>query len=207
MNIILIGPPASGKGTQSALLEKEFDLVHVSTGDLLRNIARQHSKLADEINSCISMGKFIPDGLITELLKSHLSKIGKRNGILLDGYPRTVQQAKSLKDFLQIDFVIELKLSTESVVGRVLDRAVCPVCGKSYFKSKTPSGECDKCHAKLVVRSDDTEQIAKKRVEDFYNQTYPVIDYYKNSKCYHQIDGEKSPNEVFDQICKVIRSV
>lgn len=204
MNIILIGAPASGKGTQAVKLAQKFNLVHISTGDLLRNIASEKSDLADEIHSFIDNGKLVPDELIIKLVKEHLNKIDQKSGILFDGFPRTVFQAQQLEKFVNIDYVVEIKVSLESVVKRICDRISCSKCGRTYHISQLKGDLCE-CGAKLQKRVDDTEELAKDRYQVYYNQTYPIVEYYKNFKGYHSVDGEKSVDDVFEQICGVIK--
>ena len=204
MNIVLVGPPASGKGTQAKMLAEKFDFVHVSTGELLRNIVTQESELAKEIKLLIENGKFVSDELITRLLKEHLKSIDKKHGILLDGYPRTLEQAKQLEKFLNIGFVFELKLSEQSLVERVLDRYSCSKCGKSYIMSLYNKEYCEVCGSKLSKRADDTEEIAHKRYHEYIAKTHPIIDYYKNLNGFYQIDAERPIETVFEDICKII---
>lgn len=206
MNIVLVGPPASGKGTQAKMLAEKFDLVHISTGDLLRNIATQKSKLANQIKLLIDNGQMVSDELITELLKQHIASIDNKNGILLDGYPRTIKQAKALNQFLKIDFVFEFTLSEQTLVKRVLDRYSCSQCGKSYIMSIHKSQFCSECGAKLVQRADDTAQIAKSRYQDYIQKTFPILEFYRELKGFHKLDAEKSIIEVFDQLCEIIKS-
>ena len=204
MNIILIGPPACGKGTQAKFLCDKFGFFHLSTGDLFREISSQNSPLANEIKSLIDNGKFVPDELTIKLVEKKLSEIDSQKGILFDGFPRTIKQAEMLEKSVKIDFVIEIKLSENSMVKRVLDRAVCENCGKSFLLSQTQSKTCDVCGGNLVQRKDDTAEIAKERYQDYIKKTYPIVDFFKIHKGYRIIDGEKSMAEVFDDICEVI---
>lgn len=204
MNIILIGPPASGKGTQAKLLKEKFGLFHLSTGDLLREISSQSTPLANEIKSLIDNGKFVSDELIIELVKNKLNETISYSGVLFDGFPRTVFQAKALKDITNIDYIIEISVEEEEIVRRVLDRASCKNCGKSFILSKTDGLVCDSCGGIITQRVDDTAEIAASRYQDYISKTYPIIEYFKTHKGYHKVDGKKSAEEVFDQICKII---
>ena len=204
MNIILIGPPACGKGTQAKSLCKKFDLVHLSTGDLFREIVSQNSPLANEIKSYIDNGKFVPDELTIKLVENKLSEIDSQKGILFDGFPRTVFQAEMLEKSVKIDYVFEIKISEQSMVKRVLDRGVCLKCGKSFLLSQTNFKCCDVCGGEIGHRKDDTEVIAKNRYQDFMQKTYPILNYFKDHKGYKVIDGELSIDEVFNQICNEI---
>src|SRR5574344_1866170 len=205
MNIILIGPPACGKGTQAKLIAEKFGVIHVSTGDMFRKIVTEKGELADKIRALIDNGKFVPDELTIKLLKSNLKKMDLTKGILLDGFPRTVYQAQELDKMLNIDYIFEIVVSKEVLISRVVDRASCEKCGKSYILSKHPSPICDDCGGKIIQRQDDTREIAESRFDTYVQKTYPIIDYYKKSNGYHQIDGEKSVSEVFDQICEAMK--
>ena len=204
MNIILIGPPACGKGTQAKSLCEKFGFYHLSTGDLFREISSQNSPLANEIKSYIDNGKFVPDELTIKLVEKKLGEIDSQKGILFDGFPRTVFQAKMLEKSVKIDYIIEIKLSENSMVKRILDRGVCTRCGKSFLLSQTKTNICDDCGGKIGQRKDDTEEIAKGRYQDFVQKTYPILEYFKNHEGYRILDGEKSIEAVFEDICNVI---
>ena len=210
MNIILIGPPASGKGTQAKLLKEKFGFIHLSTGDLLREISSKQNQLANEIKYLIDNGHFVSDELIIEVVKNKLIEIGYydtnfQKNILFDGFPRTVFQAKELEKMAKIDYILEIKTSKTSVVNRVLDRGLCSKCGKSFLISKTESKYCDVCGGEIVKRKDDRKEIAEERFEEYISKTYPIIEYFKGHKGYHKIDGEQSTDLVFKEICKLIK--
>ena len=211
MNIILIGPPASGKGTQAKRLKEEFGFIHLSTGDMLREISSKQNRLANEIKSLIDNGHFVSDELIIEVVKNKLNEIGyfsdnnSQINILFDGFPRTVFQAKALENMLNIDYIIEISVSQESVVNRVLDRASCKQCGKSFLISQTNFQVCDSCGGEIVKRKDDRKEIAEERYKEYMLKTYPIIEYFKNHKGYHKVDGENSMDYVFEQICAILK--
>ena len=215
MNIILIGPPASGKGTQAKLLEEKFGLFHLSTGDLLREIvsrAQSHDKstnetksqLAIQIKNLMENGELVSDSLIIQLVKEKLSEIGSQKGILFDGFPRTVLQAQELEKFATIDYIIELVVSKQTIINRVNDRAMCSKCKKGFILSKTSTPVCDVCGGEIIKRSDDTTEVAGNRYEEYLQKTYPITDYFKNHKGYYKIDGEQTAEKVYQDICKVI---
>ena len=175
MNIILIGPPASGKGTQAKLVENKFGLFHLSTGDLLREIVSranevqshlestndiksQNLDLANQIKNLIDKGQFVSDELIIQLVKDKLNEIGSQKGVLFDGFPRTVAQAKELEKFANIDYIIELVVSKQTIIARALDRARCENCGKDFILSQTDGKSCDNCGGKILQRADDTAE-------------------------------------------------
>ena len=209
MNIVLIGPPASGKGTQAKYLEKELGFIHLSTGDMLREISSKQGELASEIKSLIDNGHFVSDELIIEVIKNKLNEIYSQKGVqvnlMFDGFPRTINQAKVLEKLVNIDYIIEIAVSKNSIISRVLDRGACSKCGKSYLLSQTNSDICALCGGKITKRKDDTEEIAKSRYDEYMSKTYPIIDYFKGHKGYHKIDGEQSMENVFHDICKVIK--
>lgn len=209
MNIILIGPPASGKGTQAKFLEKLFNLYHLSTGDLLREMANGCSDLSKKIKNLIDNGQFVSDELIIQVVKNKIDELKQNNanlGILFDGFPRTLFQAKALEDMLNIDYIIEIAVSKQEIVKRVLDRAVCKTCGKSFLLSQTNSVKCDNCGGNIVKRNDDRKEIAEARYDEYMLKTYPIVEYFKKHKGYHKIDGENTMDLILNQICKVLSS-
>ena len=207
MNIILIGPPASGKGTQAKLLKEKFGFIHLSTGDMLREISSKQTPLSNEIKSLIDNGHFVSDELIIEVVKTKLDEIKSQSnfGILFDGFPRTVFQAKALEEMTKVDYIIEIAVSRQEIVRRVLNRAVCKDCGKSLILNTLKNGCCE-CGGKPVQRKDDTAEIAETRFEDYMSKTYPIVEYFKNHKGYRKIDGSQSTDLVFEQICKILKS-
>lgn len=204
MNIILIGPPACGKGTQAKRLKDLFGLNYISTGDLFRQITKQNSDLANEIRSYIDNGRFVPDELTLRLVDEHFKTLDMSKGLLLDGFPRTVYQAKELEKLIKIDYILEIDVSRQSIIKRVLDRAVCGGCGKGFILSQTKDLVCDECGKDIVKRKDDTAEIAVLRYDDYIQKTYPIIEYYKNHTGYHKVDGEKSIDEITQDICKIL---
>ena len=204
MNIILIGPPACGKGTQAKRLKDMFGLNYISTGDLFRKITTQTGDLADEIRSYIDNGKFVPDELTLKLVQEHFKTLDMSKGLLLDGFPRTVYQAKELEKLIKIDYILEINVSRQCIIKRVVDRAVCSGCGKGFILSQKEDLICDDCGKKLIKRKDDTADIAVLRYDDYVQKTYPIIEYYKDNIGYHKIDGEKSIDEITKEICEIL---
>ena len=206
MNIILIGPPACGKGTQAKRLKERFGFEYISTGDLFRSIGTQNTDLANEIKSYIDKGNFVPDELTVKLVEEHLKRLDLSKGLLLDGFPRTVYQAKKLEELINIDYIFEIAVSRQCIVNRVVNRASCSRCGKAFILSNIDGVMCDDCGGKITRRIDDTAEIAERRYDDYLQKTYPIINYYKNHKGYHKIDGEMSADEVDNQINEILRS-
>jgi len=181
MNIVILGPPGSGKGTYSTLLESRLGIPHISTGDLVREEIRNKTPLGDQIAKYSNFGNLVPDEIITELLKCHLSSDHSK-GFILEGYPRSIQQAKLLETILKIDVVINLNLPTSVIVDRLSARTQCKNCGAIYndrtLKPKV-SGKCDKCSGDLFKRVDDQPKVILERLKVFQQTSAPVVDFYR----------------------------
>lgn len=208
-NIIFIAPPAAGKGTQSNLLKDKYGYVHISTGDMLREIVSSDSELGKVVKNIIDKGNLVSDDLIFKLLKSKLISI-KGKPFILDGFPRTLNQALFLDNDLKIDnyIVIYLDLSKEDAIKRIDGRLTCS-CGKSYnlndinLKPKIID-ICDNCGNVLVKRNDDNLEAFKIRFDVFLKNNKPLIDYYKNKNKLKVVNVNKDVNEIFNEISKVV---
>jgi len=204
MRIVLLGPPGAGKGTQAQKLSKEFGLVHLSTGDLLRKAVSEGNSLGQRVKSFMNKGELVPDSIILELLESEINE--KKDNFILDGFPRNLTQAEKLSKVLQqkgknLDFVINLEIDEATVIKRLIGRAVCPKCGKIYRIDEVgPEKICQSCGAKLYQRSDDDENVIKNRFQVYLEHTRPLIDYYKDKGILYQISGKGSPEEIFKRI-------
>ena len=180
IHFIFMGKPSAGKGTSGQLIAKLHDLVEVSTGEALREIAQSGTPLGEKVEKIISTGNLVDDELITEILKQKLDSINK--GIILDGYPRDITQAKTLENFFKVDYVIYFDAEDDVVINRITGRRTCPKCGKIYhivtIKPKV-DGICDVCGSILKTREDDTEEVMIKRLANYREKTEPVIDFYK----------------------------
>ncbi|MCX7760926.1 MAG: adenylate kinase [Hydrogenothermaceae bacterium] len=206
--IVFLGPPGAGKGTQSQLLQERLGFIQISTGDLLREAVKNQTPLGIKAKSYMDEGKLVPDELIIDLIKEKLSQIG--NNIILDGFPRTVPQAKALDNLLanlgrKIDGVILFDITEDEVVKRLSGRRVCPSCGTVYHIIYNPPREdeiCDKCGTKLIQREDDREEVIRKRFEVYRDQTAPLIDYYKDYIV--KIDATADKEEVYNKITSVL---
>ena len=214
-NLIFIAPPAAGKGTISEMIENRFNLPHISTGDLLRDEIAHMTKLGLEIKDTMARGEFVSDDIITKLLKKRLSSKDIKKGYVLDGYPRNINQAKEydkLLEELSFDMgkVIYLVIDKVTATKRAMSRVVCPSCGATYNLSNSDlspvrEGICDNCDSSLSVRSDDNEETFANRFDTYMKETYPLIEYYRNKNNLIEIDASKSPNEIFEEIKKVIK--
>lgn len=203
MIYVMIGGPATGKGTRSQILADALNIPHISTGDILRD----ESKNNPEMKEKLSRGELISDDVITDLLYKRLSQKDCDEGFVLDGYPRTLNQAKLLDELLkklnkQITLVVELLASDELVFKRILERQACPKCGKMYGLDFPPkvAGICDVCGTKLVVRSDDTKETLQKRIDVYKKNAKPIIEYYKSEGLLRTLDSSGHPERIVNEV-------
>ena len=214
-NIIFIAPPAAGKGTQSKLVSEEYNIPHISTGDLLREEATKKTKLGKSIKEDMEKGNLVSDEVITTLLKKRITSADCKHGYILDGYPRTLTQAKIYKDLLEeLNYdkgvVIFFDIDKERALKRTLSRIVCSACGSSYnllVDELKPKKEniCDRCGHELNVRTDDTEEVFVHRFDTYINSTKDLIDYYKKEGLLHTIKVlDKPASEIFDEVKEVL---
>ncbi|MGA2090721.1 MAG: adenylate kinase [Endomicrobiales bacterium] len=212
MNLILIGPPGAGKGTQAKNIIQKYNIAHISTGDMFRETAASGSEVGKKLQSFMSAGKLVPDDVVIEVVKVRLQKSDCKNGFLLDGFPRTDPQAQALDLMLaannqKIDAVLCLKIDDNEIVRRLSGRRVCPACGASFNLVSQPpkvEGTCDLCGSKLIQRSDDNEQTIRQRLTVYHQQTSPLIEYYSKRGILHTVDGSRTVNEVFKDLCAFI---
>lgn len=205
MNIVIFGPQGSGKGTQGELLAAKFKIPTVSTGALYRDNIKRKTKLGKLAEKFTTKGILGPDYLTNNLMKSELSKALYQKGVILDGYPRNLNQARFLNKLRKIDRAILIDISQAETIRRLSGRRVCSQCGQIYhIKTKLPkkAGVCDKCRSKLVQRKDDYPQAIKKRLAVYRKETKPVLDYYDKQGKLLKIDGQKSIPAVFLAILK-----
>ncbi len=215
-NIIFVAAPAAGKGTISAKVCTEYNIPHISTGDLLRNEIAASSKIGMEIKSAMARGEFVSDEVITKLLKKRLEAKDCKKGFILDGYPRNISQAKTYDNILkELNYdeglVVFLDIDRELAMKRALSRVVCSKCGLSYNlinKEYAPlkEGICDNCGSSLKTRSDDNEESFINRFDTFMKETYPLLEYYEKKGNLLKIKVDKiTTDDIFDEIKKVIK--
>lgn len=214
MIIILLGPPGAGKGTQAKLLEQEFHIVQLSTGDMLRQKAKDTDALAEKIKAIFTAGGLAPDELMIEMIRDRISKDDCKNGFILDGFPRTVPQAEALdkmlaSENLKLDAVIELKVDEEALIERITGRTSCAKCGASYHAKFNPpkvEGVCDICGStEFICRSDDNEETVRKRLKAYHENTAPILPYYKGKNMLKQVDGMLGVDDVSQEILKLFK--
>lgn len=215
-NIIFVAAPAAGKGTISAKVCTEYNIPHISTGDLLRNEIAASSKIGMEIKSAMARGEFVSDEVITKLLKKRLEAKDCKKGFILDGYPRNISQAKTYDNILkELNYdeglVVFLDIDRELAMKRALSRVVCSNCGLSYNlinKEYAPlkEGICDNCGSSLKTRSDDNEESFINRFDTFMKETYPLLEYYEKKGNLLKIKVDNiTTDDIFDEIKKVIK--
>ena len=214
MNIILFGPPGAGKGTQADNIVKNFNLYKISTGDLLREEIKKNTDLGKKIKTKIDQGLLVSDDIINNLIAKTLSSKKNINGLIFDGYPRNLNQAKSLDTLIKkynqkISCVLSLNVDKETIIKRVLGRLICTKCGLTFNKYfNLPKKEKYNCRLNyLKVRSDDTEKTIKNRIGIYTNKTLPILDYYQDQKILHKIDATGEINKIYDEICGIITSL
>lgn len=211
-NIIMVGPPASGKGTQSKLLFEKYGLPQISTGDILRQAIKDGSELGKKAKGYMDEGKLVPDELIIGLIEDRLGNAGYAGGWVLDGFPRTVVQAEALASMLarlnhKVDRVLVFETPEDAIVERMSGRRSCTNDGSVYhikFSPPKQANVCDRCNGPLVQREDDKEEKIRTRLQAYTSQTAEVIPYYERQGLVRRIHGEKSPQDVFLDIEKVL---
>lgn len=208
MKLILLGPPGAGKGTQAANIVNEYKAVHISTGDIFRKNIKENTELGKKAKEYMEKGLLVPDELVVELVADRLKQDDVKDGFLLDGFPRTVNQAEALDKVLEslngkIDKVINIEVDKSKLVERAVGRRICRDCGATYHISFNPSkseGRCDLCEGELYQRADDVEETVEKRIQVYLDETQPLIDYYTKSGAIVTIDGDQDINKVFEDI-------
>ncbi|MDD4899526.1 MAG: adenylate kinase [Candidatus Omnitrophica bacterium] len=210
MKIILLGPPGAGKGTQAKVLSQRLNLVHISTGDLLRQNVSKATQLGLEAKDYMNKGALVPDTLVTSMLSERFNQEDVKKGFILDGYPRTLKQAESLDVLLKekqykIDKVFYLDTSEKIVVQRLSGRLVCSKCSANFHKTNMPPKKdmvCDACGASLYQRQDDKEETIKKRLQVYQQESAPLIEYYKSKGKLVRVDSDQDANVVLEEIIR-----
>ena len=208
MKLLLIGPPGVGKGTQAKFLIKQFKIPQISTGDMLRENVRNKTTLGNEAKKCMDLGKLVSDKIILEMIQDRLNQNDCKNGYILDGFPRTIPQAKGLDLLLKelkqnMDHVIVMKINDSLIIERLSNRRSCEKCNKVYnllFDPPLQANKCNDCSGKLFLRHDDNPDTIQNRLNIFHKQTKPVIDYYDQKQINKEINAEGSIEEIKNNI-------
>ena len=212
MFILLMGPPGAGKGTQAGLLAEKYGVSHISTGDMFRSAVKNGTELGKEAKRYMDAGQLVPDAVTIGIMRESLSKKENQKGFILDGFPRTTEQAVALDGLLEelsikLNRVIDIHVPSAELINRITGRRICRSCGASYniiYNPPRASGICDKCGGALYQRGDDREDTVKKRVEVYDEQTRPLIEYYSRLGQYTELDGTQDIKEVFAAILAIL---
>ncbi len=208
MRLVLLGPPGAGKGTQAANITDSYKIPHISTGDIFRKNVKEGTELGKKAKGYMDKGELVPDEVVVAIVEDRLKEEDCSDGFLLDGFPRTVNQAEQLDSVLAemdvaIDKVINIDVRKDTLVERAAGRRVCRSCGATYhvmFKPAQKKGICDLCGGEVYQRDDDTEDTVSKRIEVYINETQPLIEYYSRKQNLITIDGEQNIQKVFKDI-------
>ncbi len=202
-NIVLLGAPGAGKGTQAALIKEKYNLPHISTGDIFRKNIREGTPLGVKVKAIIDRGELVPDELTVALVKDRLAQDDCKGGYILDGFPRTIAQAEALEGFSKVDMAINIAVENEAVIGRIAGRRMCK-CGETYHISSYDKEDCAKCGAKLYQRDDDKEEVVRERLRVYDEQTKPLIDFYAKRNLLRTVDGSGGVQATFELVSRVI---
>lgn len=206
--VVLLGPPGGGKGTQAKQLVGEFGLAHYSTGEILREEVRRGSEVGRRARAIMEAGELVPDEVLGEIVRGRLRDLKDGSGCILDGYPRTVAQARFLEEIregLPLT-VVNITVDEDQIVKRLSGRRFCPECGNIYniyFSPPKQEGLCDRCGIELERRKDDHEEVIRERLRVYNEQTRPVVDFYRSWPTYFEVDGNREPAAVFDDVCRI----
>ena len=212
MNIIMLGAPGAGKGTQAAVLCEHFGIPTISTGNMIREALKNGTEMGLKAKSFMDEGKLVPDEVVIGIVKERLSADDCKKGFILDGFPRTIPQAESLTEALKkngeaIDFAVNVDVPDENIINRMSGRRACLNCGATYhivYNAPKTENVCDTCGQELVLRDDDKPETVKKRLDVYHDQTQPLIDYYKNEGVLAEVDGTLDMEDVFQAIVKIL---
>ncbi|UXV32948.1 adenylate kinase [Mammaliicoccus sciuri] len=215
MNIILMGLPGAGKGTQASEIVKKYPIPHISTGDMFRKAIKEETDLGKEAKSYMDRGELVPDEVTIGIVRERLAEEDAKKGFLLDGFPRTVEQADALNEILsdldrKVDAVINIEVAEEELMNRLTGRRICEVCGTTYhlvFNPPKVEGVCDLDGGKLYQREDDNPETVANRLSVNVKQTKPLLDFYENQGVLKNIDGSRQIDNVTDDVIQILESL
>lgn len=212
MRLILLGAPGAGKGTQAKLLIEKYNIIQISTGDILRENVKNQTTLGLNAKNYMEKGLLVPDDIIVSMIKERIKKDDCKNGFILDGFPRTIAQADALTNILnemnlKLNACVYIEVLEEELIKRLSGRRVCNKCGESYhviFNRPKKEGICDKCQSELIHRKDDQEETIKNRLKVYFNETIPLLDYYTKQNLIVKVDGMGEIHEIFNKIVNAL---
>ena len=214
MNAIIFGPPGSGKGTYASRLQSRLGIHVIATGDIFREILKEDTTLGRKVKGYVEKGLLVPDDIVIDVLKHHLSQVPKQTGFILDGYPRTIEQAKALQKIDDIDVVLLQMVPDWIIVERLSSRRICRNCGAVYnirFLKPKVDGICDKCGGPLYQRSDDKPAVIKRRIQVYQEQTSPILQHYKEKNMPFVVSSIKAletpPEAIVEEIIKELKKL
>lgn len=213
MRIVLLGPPGAGKGTQAANIKDELNIPHISTGDIFRSNIKNNTELGKKVTAYLDAGELVPDELTIDMVWDRLDSEDCKDGYILDGFPRTINQAEALKEGLEereqaLDAVINIDVDTDILVNRLSGRRVCSNCGATYHVDTNPpnqDGVCDQCNSQVIQREDDREETVKNRIEVYEEETAPLIDFYENEGLLRTFDGTEDIATISENILQSLK--
>lgn len=212
MNIVMLGAPGAGKGTQAEKISQKYNIPHISTGDIFRQSIKNGTPLGVAAKSYMDQGLLVPDHVTNNMVKEMLFKDEFKGGFILDGYPRTISQAEFFTNALKeegkkLDMVLNIEVDEQDILNRMTGRRVCTKCNSTYhviFNKSKDNVSCDKCGNKLIQREDDKEETVKKRLDVYRKETKPLVDYYTATKEIRTVEGKGSVDDIFDRIVAII---
>ncbi len=206
MNIVFLGAPGAGKGTQASMIAEKFSIPHISTGDIFRQNIKDQTPIGIVAKGYIDRGQLVPDEVTVEIVRGRINEDDCKNGFILDGFPRDVAQAEALASFAEIDAVIDIVIPLTRLMRRLTGRRVCSLCGEPHHVDFIGNVSiCSKCGGTLIQRADDTEQTVLNRLNVYTEKTAPLIDYYQKSGLLKEVNGDQPVSEVFQDIVKVLK--
>ncbi|MFH1403671.1 MAG: adenylate kinase [Candidatus Altiarchaeota archaeon] len=209
MNVVLLGPPGCGKGTQAEMISERYSIPHVSTGNILRHAIDNRTELGMSAQSYMGRGELVPDEVIDAIVEDRLRLRDCNKGFVLDGFPRNLEQAKSLEEIRSIDCVFDFRIDDRVLIERLSKRRVCVNCGATYHlvgKPPARTGLCDSCGSGLVQRDDDTEQVIRNRLRVYHSSTEPLVTYYSEERNLIILDATKPIMDLFEEICEYLKT-